>query len=101
MPLIEARLAEGSETLLSYNGKPYTRSRFYSEWGKLMTSLDMRHTPHECRHTFRSLLDSAGANKRCIDLIMGHKSRDVGERVYTHKTIKELKQAVMLIDVKK
>lgn len=101
MPLIEARLAEGAETLLSYNGKPYTRSRFYSEWGKLMTSLDVRHTPHECRHTFRSLLDSAGANKRCIDLIMGHKSRDVGERVYTHKTIKELKQAVMLIDVKK
>jgi len=47
---------------------------------------------------FRSRLDLAGANKRGIDLIMGHKSKDVGERVYTHKTIKELREAIELLD---
>jgi integrase len=62
-----------------------------------MTRLNMEHTVHETRHTFRSRLDSAGANKRCIDLIMGHKSKDVGERVYTHKTIKELQEAIETI----
>jgi len=53
--------------------------------------------PHECRHTFRSQLDSAGANKVCIDLMMGHKSKGTSERVYTHKTIQELKENIELI----
>ena len=63
----------------------------------IMEQLGFDHCPHECRHTLRSRLDSAGANKKCIDLILGHKSKDVGERVYTHKTIEELKQAIELI----
>lgn len=96
-PLIEARM--GGEYLLLYDGKPCTKSRYYAEWNKLMAILNMKHTPHECRHTFRSLMDSAGANKRCIDLIMGHKSKDVGERVYTHKTLVELRAAVAMINI--
>lgn len=55
------------------------------------------HTSHECRHTFRSKLDAAGANKVAIDMIMGHKSNDIGERVYTHKTVEDLKQAIFLL----
>ena len=78
-------------------GRTLTDSGFRIYWKRLMNELDMRHTPHECRHTFRSRMDSAGANKVCIDLIMGHKSRDVGERVYTHKTLEELKEAIRLI----
>ena len=61
-----------------------------------METHGMNHTPHECRHTFRSLLDSAGANKKCIDLMMGHTSKDVGERIYTHKTLDELRDALLL-----
>lgn len=63
----------------------------------IMQQLQMQHTPHECRHTFRSRLDSAGANKVCIDRIMGHKSKGTGERVYTHKNIEELKMNIELI----
>lgn len=70
---------------------------YYTLWKKVMKALNMNHTPHECRHTFRSLLDSAGANKVCIDLMMGHKSKSVGERVYTHKTIEELREALQLV----
>jgi len=62
-----------------------------------MVKADMNHTPHECRHTFRSRLDSMSANKVCIDKIMGHKSQDVGERIYTHKVLQELKEAIELI----
>lgn len=101
MPLIKARLESGGEYLISVGGRQCSKTKYYSEWEKLMTYHGMSHTPHECRHTFRSLLDSAGANKRCIDLMMGHKSKDVGERVYTHKTLDELRQAVALIDLPK
>lgn len=38
-----------------------------------------------------------GANKVCIDRIMGHKSKGTGERVYTHKNIEELKLNIELI----
>lgn len=97
MPLIKARADLGNEYLISINGKKCTPTRYYTAWGKLMASFNMKHTPHECRHTFRSMLDSVGANKKCIDLIMGHKSKDVGERVYTHKTKEELREAILLL----
>ena len=42
-------------------------------------------------------LDSAGANRKCIDLLMGHVSKDTGNRVYNHKTLDELKATVELI----
>jgi len=94
---VSKRVLEGEEYLFSYNGDKCDINRYYRIWEVVMMSLDMNHKPHECRHTFRSRMDSAGANKRCIDLIMGHKSNDVGERVYTHKTIQELKDAIKLI----
>lgn len=65
----------------------------------IMEAHGMNHTPHECRHTFRSWLDSADANKVCIDKIMGHTSANTGERIYTHKSIEELKIAIELITI--
>lgn len=97
MPLIKARLEQGGEHLFVYKGKKVALTRYYEFWWEIMKRLNMKHTVHETRHTFRSRLDSAGANKRCIDLIMGHKSKDVGERVYTHKTIQELQETIELI----
>ena len=97
LPLIEKRMRGGGEYLFGDNGKKISNGTYYKFWNEIMEVLKMEHTPHECRHTFRSRLDSAGANKRCIDLIMGHKSKDVGERVYTHKTVQELKQAIELL----
>lgn len=52
---------------------------------------------HECRHTTETELDRAGANRKCIDLILGHKSADTGQRVYNHKTTSELQEAIRLI----
>lgn len=94
---IEQRLNSSTAYLIEQNGKKISTETFYTHWNKIMNDLEMKHTPHECRHTFRSALDSVGANKKCIDLMMGHKSKDVGERVYTHKTIEELKEAIELV----
>lgn len=70
----------------TYFGRQWTRH--------IQEELGLQHNTHDCRHTFRSKLDSAGANKVAIDLIMGHKSSEIGERIYTHKTIDELKTAI-------
>ncbi|MEG1945406.1 MAG: tyrosine-type recombinase/integrase, partial [Oscillospiraceae bacterium] len=85
---------QGNEYLFSYNGKKMSPSQYYTFWNQIMTDHGMTHTPHECRHTFRSRLDSAGANKVAIDRIMGHSSGGTGERIYTHKTPEELRTAI-------
>ena len=95
--IVERRLKDGGEYLFSYNGKRCGDETYRKFWREIMKAANMQHTPHDCRHTFRSRLDSAGANKKCIDLMMGHKSKDVGERVYTHKTIEELKAAIEVV----
>jgi len=95
--IVEARMQEDGNHLFSYKGKQCGSTAYRTFWRSIMEVAKLKYTPHCCRHTFRSRLDSAGANKRCIDLMMGHKSKDVGERVYTHKTIDELKTAIELV----
>ncbi len=95
--IIKKRFNEENEYLISWKNKKMPKSQYYLIWNKLMEKLNFNHTPHECRHTFRSRLDTAGANKVCIDLMMGHKSKEVGERVYTHKTLEELANALSLV----
>lgn len=83
--------APAGDAPLSY----YTYRDVY--FRNVMTQLEMEHTPHECRHTFASLMDSAGANKLSIKRIMGHKAKDITDQVYTHKEIDELRAAIELI----
>ena len=97
--IVEKRVKNNKKYLIEYEGKKLSKSQYYIFWNELMDKLEMKHTPHECRHTFRTKLDSAGANKKSIDLMMGHKSKDVGERIYTHKTIEELKEAIELFKI--
>ena len=96
-PLIERRIEEPGPYLFGYNGNQCSLSQYRLFWADFMKSWGMNHTPHECRHTFETQLDSAGANRKCIDLLMGHVSKDTGNRVYNHKTLDELKATVELI----
>ena len=95
--IVKRRAAEGNEYLLSRNGKKYYAQMYHKIWRNMMKEMSMAHTPHECRHTFRTWLDTAGANTRCMDLLMGHTSKSIGDRVYNHKTIKDLKNAIELV----
>lgn len=53
------------------------------------------HTPHDCRHTFVTLLSNAGADEICIKRLVGHSSGgDVTEKIYTHKDIEQLRNAI-------
>ena len=95
--MVKNRVQSGQVYLFEVDNKKLSSYQYYQFWNEIMKRFNMEHTPHECRHTFRSRLDSANANKKCIDMLMGHKSKEVGERVYTHKTLEELKYAIELI----
>ena len=79
-------------------GRPMGYSNYRREkFDNIMEKLKMEHKPHDARHTFASLMDSAGANKLCIKRIIGHSSQDITEDIYTHKTLEELIEAIDLI----
>lgn len=96
-PLIEERMTEPGEYLFGYRGVQCSTTQYRLFWADMMKTMQLHHKPHECRHTFETRLDSAGANRKCIDLLMGHTSKDTGNRVYNHKTLDELKAAVELL----
>ena len=103
LPIIKDHLSENeylfNHTRPSRSNDPElaVRMRFAKQWKEAMQSLGMNHLTHDCRHTVRSKLDSAGANKVAIDKIMGHSSSTIGEKVYTHKTVEELQEAMNLL----
>jgi len=99
LPFVTRRKSEGHEYLIvNHEEKQMKYWNYYEEkWKTLMTQLEFDHKPHDCRHTFATLMDNAGANKVSIKRIMGHASTDITDKVYTHKDIDELKKAVDLL----
>ena len=83
------------------NSRAMTKTFYYKLFDAALTKCQIttKHTPHDCRHTFTSLLDSAGANDVCIDRLVGHASKTLTKRTYTHKDIEELRTAVELIQI--
>ncbi len=70
------------------------------KWDKMMEQLEFNkeHKPHDTRHTFSTRMDRTKANKLCIKRIMGHASTDITDKVYTHKDIEDLLEAVNMVD---
>ncbi len=81
------------------NGDKIEYSKFRYHYIKTLSRLGLKHTIHECRHTFASLLDDVGANDMCIKKILGHVGVGVTQKVYTHKNLKQLFRAVDLIKI--
>lgn len=89
---------ENEYLITNFKGNKMQYSNYRREkFDNVMEKLKMKHNPHECRHTFASLMDSAGANKLCLKRIIGHSSQDITEDVYTHKTLEELIETIDLI----
>ena len=88
-PIIERLYHNADDHLL-----PLTYGQFSSKFNRLMRSIRCKHSTHDCRHTVASLLDSSGANPNSVRAILGHKNGDVTIRVYTHKSISDLRKAI-------
>lgn len=96
---VEHRLAINNGVLFALNERPINVAAYTRLFKNTLSSIGITtyHTPHDCRHTFISLLDSAGANPVCIDRLVGHASKSITTKTYTHKTIEELREAIEMI----
>ncbi|MCM1154248.1 MAG: tyrosine-type recombinase/integrase [Roseburia sp.] len=96
---VEHRLSVNHGILFSINDRPITAAAYTKIFKKTLKEIgiDTYHTPHDCRHTFTSMLDSARVNQVCIDRLVGHASGSLTTRTYTHKTVEELRQAIEMI----
>lgn len=96
---VEHRLSLDIGALFALKGRPISAPSYIKLFKSTLSSIGINtyHTPHDCRHTFISLLDSAGVNQVCIDRLVGHASKTLTARTYTHKTIEELREAIEMI----
>lgn len=100
LPFIERLYNPDAEYLLMSprDGKPilaYDRFRDHL-WNNsaVLKSLPTKHRPHDGRHTCATLMDDAEISLKTRQLILGHSSQDITNRVYTHKTIQQLIDAI-------
>ena len=97
--IIEKRL-NGEFLIQDEKGKPYTYNGYTRKvFNPIMERLGLKHTPHALRHTFISLMDSAGVNKVALKRIVGHSNTDMSEH-YTHKQTDELIEAMNKLKIK-
>lgn len=78
---------------------PMTERIFRYQWQKLMDASGMKHTFHETRHTFISMMAEAGIDERITKSIVGHAGGSITESVYTHINLAPMMDAVNRLPV--
>ena len=68
----------------------YNRDKFH----RIMEQLEMKHMPHDGRHSFATYMSQCDANKVCTQLIMGHRPQLLIDQTYVHKTVKDLQREI-------
>lgn len=58
----------------------------------------MDHKPHDTRHTFITKAKEVDMNEYILKMIVGHEIRDITEKVYTHRTLEDLKNEMKKIE---
>ena len=71
------------ESLKARGGIGMDYEQFHRRFDKVMKTLKMHHTPHECRHTCASMLDSTGASDTACQMILGHARKGMILAVWT------------------
>ncbi|OBW94629.1 tyrosine-type recombinase/integrase [Gallibacterium salpingitidis] len=98
LPIVERRLGQKHKYLfVDENNLQLTYVKAATQFKQVMNAIKAKHTTHDCRHTVATLLDAAGANKVARDRILGHASSNVGDAVYTHKTLIHLRKVINLL----
>lgn len=99
-PIIKKYYNSKNEFLFMYGDKRLPYAKYRVMFNNYMAKLNIQHTSHDARHTVESELDRRQVRTVTKDLIMGHKNGGTGEKVYTHKTLQELKESIELISYK-
>lgn len=99
-PFVKALYDEEHTMLIEDEDGPLNYDKYrprYFETALTLLPASMRnHLPHDGRHTCATLLDNVdpAIAPKIIKLILGHSSSDVTQKVYTHKTIEQLVEAI-------
>ncbi len=97
LPFYKSWYNSSSEYLLhTEEGGHFQYRNYYDSYFKpLMENLNIKRTPHCCRHTCISMLAEAHVDQTVIKKIVGHSgAMTLTEKVYTHFDIQELIDAV-------
>lgn len=71
-----------------------TYDKYRKRFMKVMERLNMKHTPHEARHTFITLAKEYNVDEYAIKKIVGHAISDITEAIYTHRDKEWLKEEI-------
>lgn len=77
---------------------PMTYDAWKGKHKRIMDFLNIKHYPADPRHSFITCAKEKAMNEWLLKLIVGHAIVDVTEKTYTHRKIKELIDAVQIIE---
>ena len=71
-----------------------TYDKYRKRFQKVMDRLKLKHRPHETRHTFITKAKAYNIDESILKLIVGHSIEDITEKIYTHRTIEQLRNEI-------
>ena len=99
LPLFTDNIQYGSEYFLEKKSEKIQYWTFKYRFRKVLRMISLqKHTIHDTRHTFATMLNNADANSTSIIKLIGHSDFSTTENVYTHKDIEELRKAINLLN---
>ena len=100
LPLIVKRLDNRTDYLIPNKSEKscylYTNFRG-NEFMRIMKILGMKHTIHDTRHTFATLISDVSSNESAITEIIGHTSMNMTKR-YIHTNIEKIRAEIEKIN---
>ena len=79
-------------------GTNLTYDKYRGRFTKVMKRFNMEHRPHDTRHTFITIGKRSNVDEYILKLIAGHAINDVTEKVYTHRTVADMRDEILKID---
>ena len=93
IPLIKKRIVLNSTGYIFRNNRD-NKIDYYgyltSFFEPMCDAFNMRHTPHECRHSFATYAAASRMNPILVKKIIGHSAQDLTQDTYTHAMIEDL-----------
>lgn len=94
----EKAVSMGSEFLFNdengQQGTSLTYDKYRGRFNKITKKFHFSHRPHDTRHTFITKGKKAGMDEYLLKIIVGHEISDVTEKVYTHRSMEELRREI-------
>ncbi|WP_304160481.1 tyrosine-type recombinase/integrase [Fusobacterium ulcerans] len=94
-PLITKNINIYQKYFIEKKNMPLTYRIFSGGFMKVLKEIGIsKHTIHDTRHTFATLLNNSNANSTSIIKLIGHSDFKTTESIYTHKDAEELRKAI-------